>query len=106
MLPPQPQTAQHSDAASERGNIQERHVAHRVQSMLLERRVSLGIHLFFLELVERRREDNVPSQQDPDRCRREDVVEGRDVVEVEEHVDVSSPRSGSAPLKLRSLWLF
>jgi hypothetical protein len=101
MLPPQPQTACNAQPTCERRNVQQWHVPHRVERVLFEIRVSFVVEIFVLEFVESRGKNNVAGEQDPDGCGGKNVVDGRDVVEPEEHVNIACSSSRTAVLEVR-----
>lgn len=103
VLPPQPHTAQNTNTARKRRDIQQRDVAHRLQRLFLQSVVAgFRVEVFVIELVEGRGEDDVAREENPCEEGGEDVVQLGDVVEAEEHVYIPSLGGCAAALEARA----
>ena len=106
MLPPQPQTTQHTYSTSNCRNIQQRQIACRRQCLSLEFRIGFVVERRLLQAIESRGKDYVPREQNPDAGGGQDIVQRRDVVQAEQHVDVAGARRCLAALQGRARWWF
>ena len=104
MLPPQPHTPHHAHPTRNRRNIQQRQISRRRQRLSLEFRICFVVERRLLQAVESRGKDYIPREQNPDAGGGQDIVQRRDVVQAEQHVDVAGARRCLAALQGRARW--